>query len=133
MVEHSPSGAVYVENGTVSFNTAVEKIIGYNKNEIKTIDDWFRNLYKENFEEVLQMYEEDQRIGFPEPRIMYITCKNDEQKWIYFSAYKHKKGEIWLVNDVTESTESEIELIKKNKELVIAKNKAEESDKIKLL
>lgn len=131
MVDHSPSGAVYVENGEISFNKAVEKIIGYSKNEIKTIDDWFMFLYKENSLEVVQMYEEDQRIGFPEPRIMYITCKNDEQKWIYFSAYKHNKGEIWLVNDVTESTESEIELIKKNKELLISKNKAEESDKLK--
>lgn len=131
MVENSPAGAVYVENGEIYFNKAVEKIIGYTRDEIKTIDDWFICLYKENALEVIQMYEEDQKIGFPEPRIMYVNCKNEEQKWLYISSYKHRKGEIWLVNDVTESTESEIELIKKNKELLLSKNKAEENDKLK--
>jgi PAS domain S-box-containing protein len=107
MVEHLPTGAAYIEGNDILFNRAVEEITGYKRGDIKTLDDWFKAIYREKADEVQASYEQDRIHGFPKVELFPIYHKDGSQRLIEFSTYQSESGEVWLVNDVTERHQAE--------------------------
>jgi PAS domain S-box-containing protein len=64
MVENLPAGAIYIAENIFYYNKEVEKITGYNANEIKDLDEWVAKLYPENTTEIKQYYLDDRKAGF---------------------------------------------------------------------
>lgn len=102
IVESIPLGAVLCENENIFFNKSVESISGYKNEEIKKVSEWFEKLYPKNSGEVYDIYRQDKINNFPTKRIIPLTRKTGEKKWIEFSGYLDNNTEIWLLNDLTE-------------------------------
>ena len=78
MVEHLPAGALYLASDNITMNRAAEKITGYKRDELNTIDLWFAKLYGENAEKIRRIYETDRAVGFPKTSIAY---RSQPQRW----------------------------------------------------
>jgi signal transduction histidine kinase len=129
--------AVYlpVENGNdfifIDFNKAAEKITNTLYNEVigKTLLSQFTNMDKTSFFKALQKVNETNEDMFL-PAFYYKDSKR--KGWRENYIYKLSTGEIVAIfDDVTNIKNDEIKLQNKNKELIIAKEKAEESDHLK--
>lgn len=107
MVEHLPAGAVHRERDNVFFNKAVEQLTGYSHTEVETIDQWFSCLYGMEADQIRQRYEEDRRANFPAPRIVPLTRKNGEVRFVEFAGYRAESSEVWLLYDVTKRRHAE--------------------------
>jgi len=103
MVEHLPAGAIYVANDNLTINRATEEITGFNRNELKTLNQWFDKLYGKRAEKIRRLYEKDRLAGFPKRTTpVSITCKKGQQRLVEFASYRFDDHEIWLMHDVTE-------------------------------
>lgn len=102
LVEHLPAGAVYVEGQQLHLNGAAEVITGYSRGELTTLDEWFRALYGDRRQQVIELYESDKRGGFPYATTVPIRCKDGRERFVEFTGYQSDGGEIWLLHDVTE-------------------------------
>jgi len=102
LVEHLPAGAAYVEGETIFLNRAAEEISGYSRDEVSTLDAWFRAAYPDTHEDIRQRYGAARAAGAPISVELQITRKDGALRWIHFSAYLTDRGEIWLIQDVTE-------------------------------
>lgn len=107
LVEHLPAGAVLLEGDKLFFNKETEKITGYSREEIATIDDWFKTLYVDDHEYVRSLYVEDKAQGFPTERTVTLHRKNGELRWVTFYAYQFATGEVWLLWDISQQKISE--------------------------
>ncbi len=107
MVENLPAGAVYVEGNAIYFNRATERITGYLRSEISTVEEWFHKLYGKEHEAIRQVYEQDRAGGFSTPRTVAITRKDAQTRYVEFAAYGFEQGEVWLLYDVTELKRAE--------------------------
>lgn len=102
MVEHLPAGAVYRKGDSLLLNRAVEEITGYARDEITTVDAWFRLLYRDTAQYALDSYLDNRRAGFPTTRTHSIWRPDGQARLVDFSAYRFNEGEVWLLTDVTE-------------------------------
>ncbi|MGI9303055.1 MAG: PAS domain S-box protein, partial [Gammaproteobacteria bacterium] len=107
MVETMPAGAVYREGDTITLNRTAEEIIGYQRSELKTLDEWFTALYGSEATTVRKYYEQDRGTGFPNARTLSLTRKDGEQRQVEFAAARSANGEIWLLHDITERAQAE--------------------------
>jgi len=118
IIELLPAGAVHVQDGVLSMNAEMEKVTGYRRDEIASLEAWFELLYGDASGKLLARYK-DQRInGFPPSVIGQIRRKDGELRQIEFRACNDSIGEIWIVDDVTERAAIE-------RELIAAKERAE--------
>lgn len=106
-IEDLPYGAVLNNEDGLYFNKVVEQIIGYNNEEINTIDDWFRILYKDNSGEIRKIYEENKGKDFEEEVIVDVITKSGEIKKVSFKDKISEIGEIWGLTDKTELVNAE--------------------------
>ena len=138
MFENMKAGvSIYlpIENGKdflfIGFNKAAEKITNTNRDKVigKTLLSLFPNMNKTPFLEALQTVNNTNEDLFL-PAFYY---KDDHREgWRENYIYKLSTGEIIaMFDDVTILKNDEIQLKNKNKELLIAKNKAEESNQLK--
>ncbi|MBN2169302.1 MAG: PAS domain S-box protein [Actinobacteria bacterium] len=102
MVENLPAGAIYVEDGSVYFNKAVEGITGYSNAEIETVDQLIETLFGNSSRRIQEYYEADRSKGFPRARKLSIRKKDGAVRLVEVAGYKHDRYEVWLINDVTE-------------------------------
>ncbi|MRT94685.1 PAS domain S-box protein [Ancylomarina sp. 16SWW S1-10-2] len=115
----------------LEFNKAAEKITKTTQDKVigKTLLSVFPNMNKTPFFEALQTVNKTNQ-DLVLPAFYY---KDDQREgWRENHIYKLSTGEIIAIfDDVTILKNDEIQLRNKNKELIIAKNKAEESDQLK--
>jgi two-component system, sensor histidine kinase and response regulator len=107
LTENLPAGAVYVEGNAILFNRAVERITGLDRNEVRTLDQWFARLYGDEEQTVREIYEAHRRTGFNGTRTLPITRPDGTQRFVEFMGYVDERGEVWLLTDVTERTQGE--------------------------
>ncbi len=96
MVENLPAGTVYVKNANILMNRGMEKMTGYKRSELTTVN---RGSEKEAAE---KQYREDARAGFPIARELTIIDRDGKQREINFAGYKDTVHEIWLIEDMTD-------------------------------
>jgi diguanylate cyclase (GGDEF)-like protein/PAS domain S-box-containing protein len=102
LVEHLPTGAIYVEQNRLLLNKAAEELTGYSRDEMRDIEQWFSQLFGEHASRHRAEYEADREAGFPAPRVLRIRRKDDEPRVIEFAGFADPYGEVWLAHDVTQ-------------------------------
>lgn len=115
-IDDLPYGAVLNSEDGFYFNKAVEKIIGYTNEEINSIDDWFRYLYKDNSDEVRKLYEENKGKDFEEEVIVDVLTKSGQLRKVAFKDKLTSVGEIWGLEDRTDLIRAEAEKTEINEE-----------------
>ena len=111
IIERLPAGAVYVQDGEVSVNAEVERITGYSRTELKSLEAWFTLLYGDTTGNLLNRYFERRAKGFPDVVTGAIRRRDGEKRLLEFRACNDTDGEIWILHDVTERTASQAELV----------------------
>ena len=119
VIENLPVGAILIQGGKASINKKITEILGYNSDEIKTVDQWFETIYpieqvedvRKKYREVLKSNSKNQSFLFP----MYT--KEGERKVLEFGGYDFGEAMVWTLQDVTEKRRAEKALIK-NEELI---------------
>ncbi|MGH8751610.1 MAG: EAL domain-containing protein [Burkholderiales bacterium] len=107
MVEHLPTGAAYLEGEQLSVNRAMEQITGYARHEIGNLDLWFEKIHGKNASQARAAYEKHRQSGFEIPLRDLIQRKDGAQRLIEFSGYRDARGEVWMLNDITERWRAE--------------------------
>ncbi len=110
MVDHLPTGALYVQGENIFFNQALERITGYQKIELPDLNTWFAALYGPRSTEVRALYEAARAAGFPAPVELPIQTRDDTTRFVEFAAYGDAQGEVWVIQDITERKAAEAEL-----------------------
>ena len=111
IIELLPAGAVYVQDGVLSMNAEREKVTGYSRHELASLEAWFERLYGDSTGKLLARYKDQRANGFPPSVIGHIRRKDGEPRQIEFRACNDSIGEIWIVDDITERAHIERELI----------------------
>jgi len=101
LFEKMPISAIFIEQEQIVFNNATERLIGYRKDEITSVDDWFRKLYGAEHKKVRQLYEADREAGFPAPREVTLTRKDGGVRVVEFSG-AGTDIVVSILNDVTD-------------------------------
>lgn len=110
LVENLPAGAVYRKGNFLLLNREVEHITGFRREEISSVDDWFRLLGRERAAESRQQHENARAKGFPAPRLVRFYRKDGVVRFFEMAAYAYEDGEVWLLQDVTRRKQLEREL-----------------------
>ncbi|WP_339916095.1 PAS domain S-box protein [Yeosuana marina] len=138
MVENMNSGvAIYqpIKNGKdfeiIDFNKAAEKITNTSAKDIigSTLLNEFPNMDKSSLFTALQtVFKSGKDVHIPP----FFYKDNQREGWRENYIYKLPSGEIVAIfDDITERKTAEISLQNQNEELIFAKEKAEESDRLK--
>ena len=126
IIELLPVGAVHVQDGVLSMNAEMEKVTGYHRSELPSLDLWFERLYGDASGKLLARYRDQRANGFPAAVVGQITRKDGEQRHIEFRACNDSIGEIWIVDDITERAATEREtLAARDRAEVGARSKSE--------
>ncbi|TXI90076.1 MAG: hybrid sensor histidine kinase/response regulator, partial [Cupriavidus sp.] len=110
-LEQLPVGAVHVQDGCLWMNASAERVTGYRRSEITTIEDWFRVLYDDATGAMLARYEAQRQAGFPKMQHGKIRRGDGERRILEFRACTDVIGEIWIIDDITERAAMEADLI----------------------
>lgn len=97
------TGVAYVIGNKIELTPSVEQVTGFLNYEIATIDQWFERVFPGCSEQIRELYFLDKHHGFKVPRIVQITRKTGESRWVQFSAYVRRDLEIWMLQDMTEA------------------------------
>ncbi|HEX5580454.1 MAG TPA: hypothetical protein VFX39_02685, partial [Gemmatimonadaceae bacterium] len=71
-VELLPVGAAFAEGEALLVNATVERLTGYRRGDLTTVDGWFRTLFGDEAERVRRLYDQDRAAGFPAPRTVEL-------------------------------------------------------------
>ena len=103
MVEHLPAGAAYCTEDALFVNRRLERITGYTRSEISTLDKWWNLLCGESAEENIAQYLSDRDAGFPQSRTYLIHNATGHERLLQISGFRaDNDDEVWLVHDVTD-------------------------------
>ena len=102
LIEHLPAGAVCIEGERVFLNHGAERITGYDRTQLRTLDGWFNTVFQERAAEVRAYYERVRAAGFPDIDVMPIRHRDGGARMIEFAGYISEQSEIWLLTDVTQ-------------------------------
>lgn len=111
LVENLPAGAIYVDENEVFINRAVERLTGYTALEISTVDDWFRVLCGDQFDDSLQQYHKARANHFKDVCLVPIVRKDGVPRELKIAAHRYGHHEVWLITDVTELQDAERRLV----------------------
>ncbi len=104
-----PTAVGATEGSIISFNEALEKLIGYKQSEIKNIEDWARKLYPDKkYRDFVQKNIGQALVGEKQDcTIFTITCKNGSKKIVDFHTSFFGGGLIIQMVDITEKKKVE--------------------------
>ena len=111
MVETLPKPAAHLQDGELWMNAPFERALGYTRDEIKTLDQWFSLVFGEHAAEMRASYEALRAAGFNRTTEMRVRRKDGAVRWIEFTAHCYQPGEVWLAEDITERREYEARII----------------------
>ena len=113
MVEHLPTGAIYVslDSKTWMVNRAFSVTTGYSSEEIGDIQSAFTLLFREQAEDVQRYHDGDQKTGFPVSRVLRYHRKDGRQAWVEVAVYRYNNHEVWLWHDVTDRLAAQEQLV----------------------
>ena len=121
IIERLPAGAAHVQAGVLSINAEVERITGYSREELNSLQAWFTLLTGDTSGKLLERYHQRRAEGFAEAVTATIRRRDGEIRQIeYRTCEDTSVGEIWILQDVTERDASQAELVE-------AKDRAEEA------
>jgi PAS domain S-box-containing protein len=123
IIERLPAGAVHVRGGVLSLNAEIERITGYSRHELPTLESWFRVLYGDTGK-MRQRYEAARAAGFRSVVRNVIRRKDGAERVVEFRACYEAVGELWIIHDITEHKQLEDALIE-------AKERAEAAARFK--
>jgi PAS domain S-box-containing protein len=118
VVDSLPAGAAYVEGSRVAVNSAVERLTGFRRDELATLDAWFGTLFGSRAGVVRRMYEADRAAGFPEPRRLWVATRDRGARLFEITARATDDLDVWIVQDVT--TREHTERTLRERELQLA-------------
>lgn len=101
LIDDLPYGAVLVNDDGIYFNKVVEELVGYSNEEIKTLDDWFKTVHRDDSGEIRAQYENDKNSGFEKKTLLNIVTKSGVTKTIELSVNVSTFGYIWGLIDRT--------------------------------
>lgn len=107
MVELLPAGAVYLEDNQITINSAMETITGRSRDELATLDDWFRLAPVRGEAAARANYERQRRDGFQRAVRFAIRRPDGGTREIEWAAYRAGPREVWLVKDITDIVEAD--------------------------
>ena len=124
IVERLPAGAVHVQGEALSLNAEIERITGYSRAELPTLESWFRILYGDVTGKMRARYERARADGFRSVTRNTIRRKDGVERVVEFRGCQEEIGELWIIHDITETKKLEDELIE-------AKERAEAAARFK--
>jgi len=109
IVEHLPAGAVYVDlqTGEMLCNATVERITGYPRERLDTVDAWFRTLSGDDETAVRALHERMRSGGAGLAHTVNYRHADGTPRVMEVSGYRYNRHAVWLVRDVTEHREAE--------------------------
>jgi PAS domain S-box-containing protein len=111
IIERLPAGAVHVQAGVLSVNAEVERITGYSRQELNSLEAWFTLLNGDKAPKLIERYHQRRQEGFPETVTAAIRRRDGEERVIEYLACDDSVGEIWILHDVTERDAIQAELM----------------------
>jgi len=114
LVETLPVAAMYMEGDNFFFNSEAERLTGYGRIEIQSIDDWFRKLYGPDHEKVRGYCKADRAAGFSSPRRVTITTRDGCRREVEVKSAGIGRT-ICVMNDITDLVTAQ-EQMKESKE-----------------
>jgi diguanylate cyclase (GGDEF)-like protein/PAS domain S-box-containing protein len=102
MVENLPAGAVFVRGDRVRVNRFVEQLTGYSRDDVDSLDKWFRSVYVGTSFRQRKIYLQCRENGFPDAIAVPITCKDGTSRLVEFAAFQSGSFEVWLIRDLTD-------------------------------
>ncbi len=106
-VDAMPMAAVAVSRGVPSPNLAFCQLTGFDRAQLGSREAWFSSLFGDEALSVQAMYDWDRDQGFPERRVVCITCADGHQRLVEWAARLVGERELWLFSDVTERAASQ--------------------------
>ena len=110
LLEHLPTGAIYVVGDSLMFNQRATQLTGYSEFEIATVQEWFQRLCGADADTLYQHYLRDLSAQFPAARQLEITCRDGTARTVEFHGYLCEHGAVWVLHDVTARLLAEQEL-----------------------
>ncbi len=110
MLERLSVGAVLLRGDTVHLNPAAERLTGYGRDQITTVEDWFRLLFLNRQGEARAQHEADRRAGFPMVSIRNIVRPDGRTRLVELAGTFSGDDEIWFLRDVTGEEASAVAL-----------------------
>ena len=80
VLDAMPVCVFLIENESIFCNLASERVTGYDRQEITTVDDFFAKLFGNASRQARSLFEADQRAGFPVPRECSIIGRDGRNK-----------------------------------------------------
>ena len=102
LVENLPAGAIYIEGEHIYLNRGAEQITGYDRTQLRTMDKWFRTIFREQEAEARAFYEIIKAAGFPDTDVIPMRHRDGSLRHVEFAGYVSEQGEVWLLTDVTQ-------------------------------
>ena len=110
MLESIPAGAVLIQGETLTINSNAQAMLGYSKDELRTLNEWFLRTRGDDPEAAIrarEQYEAHKQRGFQQNVIRELITKQGETRIVDTAAFVDEVGEVWLFHDVTERLASE--------------------------
>lgn len=97
-----PIAAAYITSGQIYLNRKAEELTGYLNSDFESLDDYFRKVYKSNYDPVMEIYLNAKKRNFEGVDRVVFPTKNGEEKVIDFQTNFYGNHEVWIFNDVTD-------------------------------
>jgi two-component system CheB/CheR fusion protein len=110
MVEHLPAAAVFIVDDRLEQNQAAQRITGYARDELQTLDAWFGTLFGEDGISVRAAFRADFESGYPGTRTVTMTRRDGEPRTVEFAGYAFEESQVWVLQDVTDRQRAEAAL-----------------------
>ena len=103
VLDAMPVCVFLIENESIFCNLASERVTGYDRLEITTVDDFFARLFGDAARQARSLFEADQRAGFPVPRECTIIGRDGRNKVVELagSGSSRSKRLLCTLQDVT--------------------------------